>query len=145
MPAAAETVGRWTVEPSGQGALVAGTRNEGGNIIGYMCLENRNCAWLLTVDVECKEDSQRPVMANSDVGATPLTAHCMGPAGVGSFHNYMFLEFQNVDRMIKGATRIAFAMPLAKDEFQVVRFDLSGAKFAIDRLHERSQAQARSK
>src|SRR5262245_28850111 len=97
MPATAETIGKWTVEPSGQGALVAGTRNDSGNVIGYMCLENGNCAWLLTVDMQCKEDSQQSVMANSDVGALPLTIHCMGPAGIGSFYNYMFVDFQSVD------------------------------------------------
>jgi len=46
-------------------------------------------------------------------------------------YRYVFANFDSVTGAIIKSTRIGFAVPLRGDEFQVVRFDLTGATAAI--------------
>jgi hypothetical protein len=52
-------------------------------------------------------------------------------------YRYVFTNFDSVTGAIIKSTRIGFAVPLRGDEFQVVRFDLTGATAAIGRCGPR--------
>jgi len=143
LPARADTIGKWVVDSGTEGHLFAATRNDSGNMIVHYCLEDGTCAWMLALNTRCDEGHTYPALANSDLGALPLTLRCIGPWA--DLNVYMFTDFKSLDDTIKAATRIGFAFPMAADEFRVIRFDLSGARVALDKLRERGEAQLRNK
>ena len=55
---------------------------------------------------------------------------CRGKLDNGMYR-YVFTDFEQIDDTVKKASRIGFAVPLAGDQFRVIRFDLMGSNEAI--------------
>lgn len=56
-------------------------------------------------------------------------------------HVLAIISFDNVDCIVRGATRIGIVGPMQNDQFTVVRFSLAGSTYAIDRMREAAQAK----
>jgi hypothetical protein len=93
--------------------------------------------------VACKENDKYLVLANSDKGASHLSAHC-GKKADNDTYRYVFVEFETVDGMVRDGHNICFALPMNGDNFRVVRFNLAGASGAIELMHQES-ARAETK
>lgn len=134
--AIAEPFGKWNVNASDSGDfLYAATMNDSGSTFGQFCYTSDGaCFWLLDVAIPCDSGSLYPVLLNSDIGARQLQVKC-GTSRDGTY-TYGFTDFTAVDGIVKESQIIGIAFPLQKDQFKVVRFDLSGAAKAISTMRE---------
>jgi hypothetical protein len=129
----AGTIGDWSDDTYTEG-LYAATVNDSGNLLGQYCnTANSTCFWMIALKTGCKAESKYPILVNSDIGAHSLEVYCGGEIKNG-YHRYFFTNFDAIDNLVKNSTRIGFAAPLQGDQFQVVRFSLSGARATIDRM-----------
>ncbi|HEX4879692.1 MAG TPA: hypothetical protein VFV39_07605 [Limnobacter sp.] len=141
--AQAANFGSWFNDITNSGdAVFSATMNDSGNLLGQYCyLEQGNCVWLLGMDTACKEGDKYVVLANSDTGAAHISVYCGGQLKSGTYQ-YIFSEFDAVDNIVKEGARVGFAVPLQRDNFRVVRFDLKGSKQAITAMQTAVQRAA---
>jgi hypothetical protein len=128
----------------------AATANDSGHLLGQFCYpELGNCIYLVATSTACKENDEYGILANSDAGAQQLNVICRGTFGSGSSkkYRYVFSDFEAVDKLVKQANRVGFAMPLKDGHFNVVRFTLSSSNVEIERMRAAasSKNQGRTK
>lgn len=130
-----ETYGSWSVALGDDRSFVyAATANDSGALLGEYCYPDKgSCIWILGTKTKCEDGHEYPVLANSDTGAVQLQVKCNGLAP-NNLYSYAFTSFADVDQLVKGGTRVGFALPLQADEFRVVRFLLNGSNAAIDSM-----------
>jgi hypothetical protein len=127
----AQTFGSWFVGTKRSDFLYALSINDSGNVLGQFCYPgDGSCIWLIALKTGCQKGDHHPVLANSDAGSVHLDVLCDGQLESGLFR-YAFTNFDQVDNIVRQGTRVGFALPLQKDEFRVVRFDLSEAASAL--------------
>ncbi len=127
--AATPDFGDWRVVRSGDGgALDAYTVNESGSMLGEHCnVNDHSCNWLVVTAIRCSGDDEYPVLGNASSGAVPLQVQCQGATDdAGSQFRYGFTDWQQLEALMQDAARVGFAMPMADDQFQVLRFSLTG-------------------
>lgn len=130
-PARAEAFGDWFTDTSGRTTVYAVSKNDGGNVFGQFCLLGEgSCVWAIGLETPCEKGETYAVLVNSDAGAVHLAVQCDGQLD-GGLYKYMFTVFDQVNRLVKQGTRLAFAIPIQNDEFRVVRFSLRGAPAAL--------------
>ena len=139
--------GSWSAGQMSEGeGLFAATSNDSGNVLGQYCVWNKDsCFYIIAFKTACELNSEYPVLVNADTGALPLRIRCDGVLTGGSvngFYRYVFTDFKTVDRLVKEATNVGFALPLQKDEFRVIRFDLNGSNEAIAHMRTAATASA---
>jgi hypothetical protein len=124
--------GSWnTGRIGGNEGLFAATVNDSGHILGQYCyFQSDSCIYLLAFQTACKPESKYPVLVNSDVGSSQVFVYCSGQLSSGKYR-YVFTDFEEIDKVIKGANKVGFAVPLEGDKFLVVRFTLNGSNEAI--------------
>jgi len=133
----AQTFGDWAVDKSTSATTLAAlTVNDSGDVFGQFCfLGEGSCVWIIALTTGCKEGTKAPVVVNSDAGAVQLEITCGGQLPPGAYgYGYVFTNFDQVDNLVKAATRVGFAIPLEADQFGVVRFSLRGASAAISAM-----------
>lgn len=118
----------------------AATQNSSGHLLGQYCyFSDGSCVYMMAMKTTCDSGSQSPAIINSDAGsaaATVLCSHTLDDQSV------MFIyPFDDVDRIVRQATNIGIAVPMADGQFRVSRFGLAGSTYAIDRM--RAAAQVR--
>ncbi len=129
--AAERRFGDWSVGTSeDEGATFAATMNDSGSLFGEVCgIADKKCFWLLAYDVKCDLDDAKaryPILANTDRGATHLTLECLGPMSDGGTYRYRIVEWSTLEAVLKDSSRVGFALPLASDQFRVLRFSNDG-------------------
>jgi hypothetical protein len=135
--AAAEIIGSWQTDAFSEGVYAA-TLNDSENLIGQYCYPDQgSCLWLLGLKTRCESGHEYPILANSDVGAREVTVRC-GSRLESGLYQYVFTNFDAIDEIVKGSSRLGFAVPLADDQFRVIRFSLDGARAAIDGMRARA-------
>jgi hypothetical protein len=116
----------------------AATANGVGHILGQYCyFESGTCLYLVGIGINCEEGSQYPALINSDAGSAQVSLVC-----AYKYENQFVLfinSFDDVDRIIRAATRIGIAVPMQRDEFKVSRFGLAGSTYAIDLMRASAQ------
>lgn len=141
-PALGAEFGKWVTESTTDNVLYAATTNDSGALLGEFCFPgNGTCVWLIGMETRCNSGDSYTVLANSDAGSAPLKVLCDGQLENGSYR-YVFGDFEEIDGMVKRATRIGFAVPLQTDEFRVFRFPLQGAKAAIAIMRSRAERKS---
>lgn len=135
VPARAGTFGNWMVGSSSDGAsLYAATINDSGNILGQYCsTDNAECIWLIAMTTGCEQGNKYPVLANSDSAASHLEVYCSGKLD-GGLYKYAFTNFDLIDDLVRKGSKIGIAIPLQRDQFIVVRFDLAGSMQALTQM-----------
>jgi hypothetical protein len=132
----------WWVDNFPEG-MYAATLNDSGNLLGQYCFtEKGNCMWILGMKTGCEADHKYPILVNSDTGARTLEVFCGGQLESGQYR-YFFSEFDAIDNIVRGSSRIGFAAPLKDDQFQVVRFSLRGGRVALDRMRAAAEGAAK--
>jgi hypothetical protein len=122
--------GDWTVGViSGDAGLYAATENDSGGMLGKYCYaEQAACLWLLVTDIKCDDGSRYPVLVNTDQGAASTDIVCKLFKGLP---RYMFANFDEIDTLVNGATRVGIAFPMKNGLFQVSRFSMVGSARAV--------------
>lgn len=137
--ALSQRTGDWN-QATFDGGVYAATVNDSGNLLGQYCFaQEESCVWLLGLSARCDEGHEYPVLVTSDLGAQHMYIKC-GSKLDSDHYQYFLTSFDEVDKMIRGAIRIGFALPMQNDEFQVVRFSLSGARPTLDSMRKRASA-----
>ncbi len=133
----------WTMgRQSGEEGLFAATQNDSGNILGKYCFaELASCVYLLGMKTSCVKGNRYPVLVNASTGSETLEVYCGGALGSLNLYQYIFSDFDKINRTVLEASKVGFAVPLHNDQFNVVRFSLIGSNEAIDAM---TQAYRRS-
>ena len=139
-PAAeAQTFGSWVADARSDSPFAASV-DDSGNIFGQYCSAGRSsCVWLMALASSCQKGDRYPALANFETGAVSLEILCKGELESGHFA-YAFTSFDQVDLLVRQGASVAFAVPLQREQFRVMRFDLTGAVSALSRLHESAAA-----
>jgi len=119
----------WRLARSSDGAtLDAYTVNENGSLLGEHCsVAEHSCNWVVITAIRCSGDEDYPVLGNTSSGAVPLQVQCEGATDDdASQFRYGFTDWQQLEALMQDAARVGFAMPMAEDQFQVLRFSLTG-------------------
>ena len=127
--AAAPDFGDWRVARATDGStLDAYTINESGSLLGEHCsVAEHSCNWIVITAIRCAGEDEYPVLGNTSSGAVPLQVQCEGATDQdGAQFRYGFTDWQQLEALMQDAARVGFAMPMAEDQFQVLRFSLTG-------------------
>lgn len=131
----------WTavMEP-GSDFYFAATQNDSGHMLGQYCyFEDGSCVYLMAMNTRCESGSQYPALINSDSGSAQATVLCSH--SYEQQHIVFIYPFDDVDRIVRQATNIGVAIPMAEGQFRVSRFGLAGSNYALDRM--RAAAESR--
>jgi len=111
--------------------LYAATVNEAGRILGQYCyFDTGSCLYIVSMGITCTPGDEYPALVNSDAGSAQIRLLCSE-----KYHdeNILFVNsFDDIDRIVRDANRVGFAVPMENDDFKVVRFSLRGAARTID-------------
>jgi len=111
--------------------VYAATVNDSGSLFGQYCFKsNKSCLYLLAMTVACNPGNKYPVLVNSDIGSYVLQIYCFDKFKDG-LYRYSFTNFDDIDGIVKRASRVGFAVPMEGDQFKVIRFSLFGANKAL--------------
>lgn len=129
----------WVVGVSNdRSGLYAATSNDSGSAFAQACDTRGTCEYRLSISVRCEPGARYPVLVNAnagDAGAMMGTMICQGPNPAQTSSTiYTIGPFDDLDRLVRGATRIGFAMPMQSDQFHVARFSLRGSVPALSSM-----------
>ena len=125
------SMGRQTAETG----WYAATENDSGNVLGKYCFSDiASCMYLIGMKTSCTSGSKYPVLVNATTGSETLEVYCNGPLGTLGLYQYVFTDFDRINRIVLEAERVGFAVPLRNDRFNVVRFSLVGSNQAIEAM-----------
>jgi secreted trypsin-like serine protease len=145
-------VGDWSVDVADDLESVwAVVVNDSDSLLGEFCsIETGKCIWSIAMETKCEKDTEYPVLANTDAGATQLQIVCAG-ALKGGAYQYVFTNWSDLESLLKQSKRVGFAFPMQADQFQVVRFSIDGmtkasaaAERLADAIREKSPTAARN-
>ncbi|EOE5964607.1 hypothetical protein [Vibrio cholerae] len=137
---AAEVIHKdWVINTDGDDYYYAATINNSGNVFGKYCyFENKQCLFLITVDITCTKGNKYPVLVNAESGALNLNLVCgdrMGNQNVLVFDN-----FDQVERTAKQSKQFGIAIPMESGHFKVSRFSLSGSSYSLDTMTNEAES-----
>ncbi len=135
--------GSWGIGPivDNEGVYAA-TINDSEAIFGQYCYPDKGaCYWLLANDIDCDTGSKYPVLVNTDSGASSLELLCFKLKDKG---RYAFTDFDAIDKIARGSTRLGIAFPMQNGLFQVHRFSLDGSTRAVDVMREAAEKLMKS-
>jgi len=114
----------------------ASTANDAGEALGQFCdATEGKCFYAVSFDTTCEEGASYPAIVNTDAGASAITLRC-GVRLENGTNLMVASDFDQMDGLVRGATRMGFALPMESDAFRAVRFSLKGADKALDRMRE---------
>lgn len=129
----------WSVSTTSDGELVAGTVNESGNVFAQVCTpKDGNCFYLIGIPTRCQSGSSYSVLINSTAGALHTELYCLD-VNENGLTRYVFKDFEDIDKLVRDATKFGIAFPLQDDQFRVIRFNAVGASAAMDRMRETAE------
>lgn len=132
--------GDWFVDLGSPNKKFAYTGNQAGEVFGQLCTydsDGNNCVYVFSMDLECEEGNEYPVLVNSDVGASHQRIACGGKASGASYRYYFY--FDEIHKTIEDGSRIAIVFPTKSDQFRVLRFSLIGSETAIRIMNEAAE------
>lgn len=127
-------VGDWVWYTDDPTSYYAATANSAGQVLMQLCdLEDGNCVYAVGFETRCDEGDTHPALVNTDQSAASIELHCGKRLDDGS--NLMLVgDFDQLDGILRKASRIGFALPMQGDEFKAIRFSLKGSVTALDRM-----------
>lgn len=122
--------GDWFVVRADNGDMVAGTQEDNfSKALVYRCFKALNkCAHVLIAGIVCEDGHTYPVLVNSEHSALSMDTLCSVNDGRSEL---VLTEFDLIHEIIKKASIVGFAVPMASGQFKVVRFSLNGSSKAI--------------
>ena len=133
--------GSWLTNTDSNDFVYAATLNENEHLFGQYCFPAEGaCVWLLGFRTGCQQGDSYPALANSDSGAAHIEIICGGRLENG-LYRYALADFDTIDDLVKKGGRLGFAVPFKEDQFRLIRFDLTGARAAIDAIRRNGGRQ----
>lgn len=116
----------------------ASTINSADHILGQFCyFDSGSCLYIVSMETSCTEDNEYPTLINSNIGAIQLTLTC---GHKFKEYNVMYInKFDEMDNLVKSATRLGIAIPMENDKFKVARFSLAGSTYAIELMRSAAE------
>jgi hypothetical protein len=122
----------WFTDVTNTNSYFAATVNDSNRVLGQYCYFSEDgCFWMISMEQQCVEGQNYPVLANVDSEAMALELVCFGKVQKGEGYLYAFTNFAQIDALLRKSTVIGVAVPVGMDAFVVVRFSLSGAVDAL--------------
>jgi hypothetical protein len=145
LPAQAE----WLDGITNDGALLyAVAPNQDGNVLGQWCTASTDstCRWGVVLDIACADSGSTPALISGAKGGVSVNMVCDGSfeSGKGKVYRFAFGPFDTVDELFRGGGTVGIAFPLASGRFQVIRFDMTGVGYAVDKMRERAKVQMKA-
>jgi hypothetical protein len=143
-----QTYGTWSVgftDSRSAPFTYAYTTNDSGHVLGQYCYpKSDSCLWLVAMSTTCEKNQKYPVLVNSDAGAEGLQVYCAGEMedSPGKY-TYAFTAFDRINEAVLKSSRLGIAIPLANDQFRVIRFELTGAERAVRVMRESAASKVR--
>ena len=130
------TSGDWVWNVDDPEMFYAATENSAGQALMQFCdPAEGQCVYAVGFDTTCDKGDSYPALVNSDAGTASITLKCGSELDDGG--NLMLVEdFEQMDRFVRSAKRIGFALPMQGDEFKAVRFSLRGSNEALDAMRK---------
>lgn len=128
----------WAQGASGDGNLLyAATIDEAGPLLGQYCyLDTGSCLYVLSMGTTCSPEAEYPALVNSDVGSVHVSLLCSEKY---NDENILFVDsFDDIDRIVRSANQVGFAVAMENGDLNVVRFSLRGAAWTIDLMRDRA-------
>ena len=130
------TSGDWAWSVDDPEMYYAGTENAAGQTLIQLCdPADGTCLYAVGFDTRCDKGDSYPALVNSDAGTAGIELLCGDEMDDGG-HLMLVKDFDQVDSIIREATRIGFALPMKGDEFKAVRFSLKGSVNAIEAMRK---------
>jgi len=124
--------------------VFAATVNSAGHIFGQYCyFKDESCLYLIGIGINCEPGSEYPALINADTGSAFVRLVCFHK--YESQHVLAVNSFDDIDRIVKKATRFGIAVPMQNDDFKVARFSLRGATEAINTMLEAAELKMKCK
>lgn len=132
--------GDWVWTTDNPGFYLAATQDTSNHLIGQYCyIESRDCMYLVDLRVTCEIGDVYTALINSDKGAIPVTLVCSHEY---EGHNvFVISPFDDIDNVVRNASRMGIVIPLEGDQFKVARFSLRGSANAIDSMREEAESE----
>jgi len=128
-----QRVGDWIWNVDDPEVFVAGTENSAGHNLAQVCATDSNqCLFFVSFGINCEPDNRYTVLVNSDVGASTMQFLCMDDSD--GEHSLVAMDFEAMDKLVRQASRVGFAIPMEGDDFKAVRFSLIGSNEAMDAM-----------
>lgn len=135
------TTKNWVVNTDNDKFYFTASSNEAAHLLGQYCyIAPETCYYTVAFNITCKKGESYPVLVSTELGAEHMNAVCSNTSG--SPHLLVLDNFAVIDRLVRNASRIGFAMPLNNDQFKISRFDLTGAAHAIDLMRGAAEKKA---
>ncbi len=128
-------VGDWASSTDDPERISAYTMNGAGSILSMSCPYtdgSRACFYAFSLQLGCVEDSRYPVLVNTDVGASHEMIICSGRTLDDGSTLYFFASYESINDTIRAASRIGIVFPAKGDQFEVLRFSLSGSRQCLE-------------
>lgn len=123
----------WYWDSSDPTYATALTINDKGYVLGQWCYyADGQCIYIIDFGITCDNATEYPVLVSSDLGAEHLNVTC---GHKYENRNVMYAsDYDQIDYIVKNATKVGFVIPLERDEFKAVRFTLAGSTYAIEKM-----------
>ncbi|MBU2709338.1 hypothetical protein KCM76_25305 [Zooshikella marina] len=134
----------WDLSLNKDEFVYAATENSEGRVLGQYCyIFEKSCVYIVSLGISCKEGSKFPSIVNSSAGAVGVNLIC------GHKYNkenvFYITPFDDIDNLIKKASKVGFVVAMKDNKFKVVRFSLSGSTYAIEMMRAGAELLNESK
>jgi hypothetical protein len=112
--------------------VYAGTVNDSGAVFGRYCyFADDSCYWVLSNSLSCEETSTYPALAAAKDAAN-IELVCAGKPRNSNLHKYFLKPYDTIEALVGDSGGVLGVATVAEGgNFRVFRFDLSGAKRAM--------------
>lgn len=122
-------------EIDGREGIYAVTANDDGALFGRYCyFKDQNCVWLMTSTLRCTPGASYPALASS-TDATNIQVVCGGPTTHNRGHRYFLTPYDAIEGLVEAGGILGIALVAQSGTFRVSRFDLTGAKRAMEQAN----------
>ncbi|GAA5317318.1 MAG: hypothetical protein AseanaTS_25230 [Candidatus Pelagadaptatus aseana] len=129
----------WAWDLSGSDYAYAATHNAEGRVLGQYCYFNEGaCFYQVSLGVTCNKGAQYPSILNSSSGAAEVRLVCSHRQNGDNV--FVVAPFEGVDKLVKEASDLGFAVAMEQGQFKVIRFSLSGSEHAITAMRDAAKA-----
>lgn len=125
--------------------VYAGTINASGVAFGRYCyFKDDTCYWMLGNDLSCDAGSIYPALASSKDAAN-IELVCGGKGSAGTRYNYFLKPYDTIENLVGASGVLGVAAVAEGGNFRVFRFDLKGAKRALQEADALYQQKVKTK
>ncbi len=113
----------------------AATMNSSNHLLGQYCFfDSENCIYLIGIEVNCEIGHEYPALINSNTGSSHIKLTCSHK--YEDQHFFIISPFDDIDNIVRQASKVGIVVPMEGDSFKVSRFSLAGSAYAIDLMRK---------